>query len=88
VDGRAPAVHAVIALTCMNNTAATENEIFQQVIVGVDTRADEPRCRGIESITRYDATSYRVTGYEVDRDASGHGNSVAKLRGVCDFQQS
>jgi len=88
VDGRAPAVHAVVALTCMNNAAATENEMFQQVIVGIDTHADEPRCRGIQSITTYEATSQRVTGYEVDLDASGNGNSVAKLRGVCDFQKS
>ena len=85
---RAPAVHAVIALTCMNSVAATEDDIFQQVIVGMDTNADEPRCRGIQSITKYDVTSHLATGYEVDLDASGNGNSVAKLRGVCDFRKS
>jgi len=85
---RVPAVHAVVGLTCMNNAAATEEEIFQQVIVGIDTSADEPRCVGIQSITKYEATSHRANGYQVDLDASGHGNSVAKLRGVCDFQRS
>jgi len=88
LEERAPAVHAVIALTCMNHSAATEEEIFQQVIVGMDTGADEPQCRGIESITRYDANRNQVTGYEVDVDASGKANDVAKLRGVCDFQKS
>ena len=85
---RAPAVHAVVGLTCMNNTAATEEEIFQQVIVGIDTAADEPRCLGIQSITRYEVTSHRANGYQVDLDASGNGNSVAKLRGACDFRKS
>ena len=56
--------------------------------MGIDTSADEPRCRGIQPITKYEATSQRVTGYEVDLDASGNGNSVAKLRGVCDFQKT
>jgi len=88
LKSRAPAVHAVIALTCMNSVAATEDDIFQQVIVGMDANADEPRCRGIQSITKYDVTSHQATGYEIDFDASGNGNSVAKLRGVCDFQKS
>ena len=88
LENRAPAVHAVVALTCMNNTAATEDEIFQQVIVGIDTGADEPRCRGIQSITRYEGAGHAMTGYQVDLDESGNGNSVAKLRGVCDFQKS
>ena len=85
---RAPAVHVVIGLTCMNSSAATEDDIFTQVIVGIDDDADEPRCRGIQSITKYDETRHRVTGYEVDLDASGNENSVGKLRGVCDFQKS
>jgi hypothetical protein len=88
LEDRAPAVHAVVALTCMNSAAATEENIFQQVIVGMDTSADEPRCRGIQSITKYDVTSHQATGYEVDFDASGNGNSVAKLRGACDFRKS
>ena len=88
LESRAPAFHAVIALTCMNSAASTEEDIFQQVIVGMDTDADEPRCPGIQSITNYDATSHRATGYEVDLDTSGNGNSVAKLRSVCDFQKS
>lgn len=88
LESRAPAVHAVIALTCMNNAAATEDEIFQQVIVGIDPDADEPRCRGIQSITKYDVRSHQATGYEVDLDAASGGNDVAKLRGVCDFRKS
>ena len=88
LEGRAPAVHAVVALTCMNSVAASEDDVFQQVIVGVDTKADEPRCRGIQSITKYDVISHQPTGYQVDLDTSGNGNSVAKLRGVCDFQKS
>jgi hypothetical protein len=88
LEGRAPAVHAVVGLTCMNNAAGTEDEMFQQVLVGIDVAADEPRCRGVESITRFDATSNVVTGYQVDVDASGKANSVARLRGVCDFQKS
>lgn len=88
LGGRVPAIHAVVALTCMNNAAATEEEIFQQLIVGMDTAADEPRCRGIESITKYDVTSHKVTGYEVDNDGTGQKNDVAKLRGVCDFRKS
>lgn len=88
-EGRAPAVHAVIALTCINDTAATEEEIFQQVIVAIDTDADEPRCRGIESITRYDMKSKKpIGGYQVDYDDSGNRNGVAVLRAVCDFQTS
>jgi hypothetical protein len=85
---RAPAVHAVVSFTCMNNTVGTEDEVFQQIIVGVDIAADEPRCLGIESITKIDAHSNQVTGYDVDRDASGRENSVAKLRAVCDFKKS
>ena len=88
LERRAPAVHAVIALTCMNSAAATEDDIFQQVIVGIDTAADEPRCRGSQSITRYDEISHLATGYKVDLDASGAGNSVARLRGGCDFRKS
>jgi hypothetical protein len=87
LEGRAPAVHAVIALTCMNSTEATEDDIFQQVIVGLDKNADEPRCRGVQSITQYDVTSHLATGYRVDLDA-GNSDSVARLRGVCDFQKS
>ena len=88
LDSRGTAVHAVIALTCMNSAEATEDDIFQQVIVGIDTNADEPRCRGVQSITQYDGTSHLATGYKVDLDASGNRNSVAKLRGVCDFRKS
>lgn len=88
LESRAPAVHAVVGLTCMNNTAETEEDIFQQVIVGIDAAADEPRCLGIQSITTYEANSHQVTGYEVDLNTSGGGNSVAKLRAVCDFQIS
>jgi hypothetical protein len=88
LDSRAPAVHAIVALTCMNSAAATEEQVVQQVIVGVDTQADEPRCPGIESITKYDSTRQQPTGYQVDVDASGNGNDVAKLRTVCDFQKS
>lgn len=88
LEGRAPAVHAVVALTCMNNAAGTEDEIFQQILVGIDTAADEPRCLGIESITRYNANTEGAAGYEVDHDASGRQNSVAKLRGACDFKKS
>lgn len=88
LGSRAPAVHAVVGLTCMNNSAATEEEIFQQIIVGIDTAADEPLCLGIESITKYEVTSHRASGYQVDLDASGNGNDVAKLRGVCDFKKS
>lgn len=88
LEGRAPAVHAVVALTCMNNSAGTEDDIFQQILVGIDTAADEPRCLGIESITRYDANNSDTTGYKVDVNASGNPNSVAKLRGACDFQKS
>lgn len=88
LKSRAPAVHAVVGLTCMNSAAATEDEIYQQIIVGIDSSADEPRCLGIQSITKYEVTSHRVTGYEVDLNASGNGNSVAKLRGVCDFRKS
>jgi hypothetical protein len=88
LDKREPAVHAVIALTCMNNAAATEEDLFQQVIVGMDTDAGEPRCRGIEPITKYDVNSHKVTGYEVDLNASGSGNDVVTLRRVCDFKKS
>jgi hypothetical protein len=88
LENRAPAVHAVIALTCMNHATATEGDLFQQVIVSMETDADEPLCRGIESITRYDMTSHLPTGYTVDFDNSGNRNYVAKLRGVCDFQES
>lgn len=88
LEGRAPAVHAVIALTCMNNAAATEEDIFQQVIVGYDAGADEMRCFGIQSITKYEPTSHRANGYQVDLDASGNGNDIARLRGACDFRKS
>jgi len=88
LEKRAPAVHAVVALTCVNRTAETESEIFQQVIVGMDADADESPCRGIESITRYDVNSHQATGYEVDVNVLGGANSVATLRGVCDFQKS
>jgi len=87
-EGRAPAVHAVIGLTCINDAAVTEEEIFQQVIVAVDTDADELRCSGIESITRYDVKSKKASGYLVDFDDSGNRNGVAVLRAVCDFQES
>jgi hypothetical protein len=33
-------------------------------------------------------TSHLPTGYTVDFDNSGNRNYVAKLRGVCDFQES
>ena len=88
LENRAPAVHAVIAFTCVNRSAETEGEVFQQVIVGVDTHADESQCRGIESITRSDVNSHQSTGYEVDVNILGGANSVATLRGVCDFQKS
>jgi hypothetical protein len=88
LENRAPAVHAIVALTCMNSAAATEEQVVQQVIVGVDTQADEPRCPGIESITTYDSTRHQPTGYQVDFDAAGNGNDVAKLRAVCDFRKS
>ncbi len=88
LEGRAPAIHAVVGLTCMNNTAGTEDDIYQQIIVGIDTAADEPRCLGIQSITKFEAGSQHPAGYQVDLEASGNGNSVAKLRGVCDFQKS
>ena len=42
----------------------------------------------IESITRYDVNSHQSTGYEVDVNILGGANSVATLRGVCDFQKS
>jgi hypothetical protein len=88
LENRAPAVHAVIAVTCVNRTAETEGEIYQQVIVGMDRDADESPCRGIESITKYDANKHHATGYEVDVNFLGGTNSVATLRGVCDFQKS
>jgi len=88
LKNRAPAVHAVIAVTCVNRTADTEGEIFQQVIVGMDTDADESQCRGIESITKYDVNTHQATGYEIDFNALGGWNTVATLRGVCDFQKS
>jgi hypothetical protein len=72
----------------MNHATATEGDLFQQVIVSMETDADEPLCRGIESITRYYMTSHLPTGYTVDFDNSGNRNYVAKLRGVCDFQES
>jgi hypothetical protein len=85
---RAPAVHGVVALTCMNNAAGTEDEIFQQIIVGVDVAADEPRCLGVQSINKYSGTDQQVAGYQVDVDASGKPNSIVKLRAACDFQKS
>jgi len=54
----------------------------------MDTHADEPQCRGIESITKYDENKHQATGYEVDVNVFGGANSVATLRGVCDFQKS
>lgn len=86
--GRAPAVHAVVALTCMNNTAGTEDDIFQQIIVGIDTAADEPRCLGVQSINKYEGDDRQVSGYQVDLDGSGKPNSIVKLRAACDFQKS
>lgn len=88
LERRAPAVHAVVGLTCMNNAQETEDELFQQVIVGIDPAAEEPRCLGIQSITKYESASHRANGYVVDLDESGNANSVAKLRGACDFQKS
>ena len=88
LENRAPAVQAVIAFTCVNRTAETEGEIFQQVIVGLDTHDDESQCRGIESITKYDQDRHQATGYEIDVNFLGGANSVATLRGVCDFQKS
>ena len=88
LENRAPAIQAVIAFTCVNRMAETEGEIFQQVIVGMDTDADESKCRGVESITKYDVNSHQATGYEIDVNFLGGANSVATLRGVCDFQKS